>query len=144
MIYCSNHSLYPKAIASLIKQSKTYLWEGNAEQGLELLQQLKTNPNATLLKSKINGIYSYINSNKEYISDYNSKAKNGKPYTSQVAESTVEHLINDRHKRNQKMQWSRTGAHNVLQIRSSMTSGRWDIEWQDAVFEAIKVAARSH
>ena len=59
----------------------------------------------------------------------------------QVAESTVEHLINDRHKRNQKMQWSRDGAHNVLQVRASMASNQWDLEWQDAVFESIKRAA---
>lgn len=128
----------PKEIALLLKKSKTHLWEGNAKNGLELLEQLKASLEAGDLKSKVNGIYTYINSNKEYIVNYNKKAKNEKPYTSQVAESTIEHLINDRHKRNQKMQWSRTGAHNVLQIRASMASGRWDQEWQDAIFEAIK------
>ena len=75
------------------------------------------------------------------IKGVSSKTKNEKPYTSQVAESTVEHLINDRHKRNQKMQWSRDGAHNVLQIRASMASDRWEMEWQDVVFDAIKAAA---
>ena len=43
--------------------------------------------------------------------------------------------------RNQKMQWSRAGSHNVLQIRTSMASKRWDYEWKDAVFEAISRAA---
>ncbi len=127
--------------ASLLKQSKTYLWQGNVEKGLEILQQLKSNLEPGSLKSKVNGIYSYINRNKEYIVNYNSKAKNGMPYTSQIAESTVEHLVNDRHKRNQKMQWSRSGAHSVLQIRASMASERWEMEWQDAVFDAIKLAA---
>lgn len=131
----------PKETASLLKQSKTYLWQGDLDKGLEILQQLKSNLEPGNIKSKVNGIHSYINRNKEYIADYNSKAKNGMPYTSQVAESTVEHLINDRHKRNQKMQWSRTGAHNVLQIRASMASERWEMEWQDAVFDAIKMAA---
>jgi len=39
------------------------------------------------------------------------------------------------------MQWSRKGAHNVLQIRTSITSNQWHLEWQDAIFDAIKVAA---
>jgi hypothetical protein len=130
-----------KETALLLKQSKTHLWSGDTENGLRLLNKLKVSLEPGNLKNKINGIYSYININKEYIVNYNLKAKNGKPYTSQVAESTVEHLINDRQKRNQKMQWSRTGAHNVLQIRASMASGRWEMEWQDAVFDSIKTAA---
>ena len=130
-----------KETASLLKESKTFLWRGDVDNGLEILEQLKESLEPGSIKSKVNGIYSYINSNKEYIVDYSSKAKNEKPYTSQVAESTVEHLINDRHKRNQKMQWSRDGAHNVLQIRASMASDRWEMEWQDVVFDAIKAAA---
>ncbi len=48
----------------------------------------------------------------------------------------------DRHKRNQKMQWSRQGAHNVLQIRSSMASNTWNFEWRDALFDAIRVLGK--
>ena len=76
-------------------------------------------------KSKINGVYSYIKRNQDYIVDYNTRAKNQQVDTSQAAESTAEHLINDRPKRNQQMQWSRIGARHVLQIRSLMASNRW-------------------
>ena len=41
-------------------------------------------------------------------------------YTSNLAESTVNTLINDRQKGKQKMLWGRDGAHNVLQIRASV------------------------
>jgi UDP-N-acetylmuramate-alanine ligase len=64
-----------------------------------------------------------------------------KPYTSQVAESTVEHLINDRHKKNQKMQWTREGAHNILQIRAAMASNEWDYIWQETILNALGIAA---
>lgn len=64
-----------------------------------------------------------------------------KPCTSQVAESTVEHLINDRHKRNQKMELNREGAHNILQIRASMSSNEWDYIWQEMILIALGIAA---
>jgi len=124
----------------LLKDAKTHLWVGEMDAALEILKKLTRHTTGDN-KSKINGIYLYINRNKEFITNYSAKAKNQLPYTSQVAESTVEHLINDRHKRNQKMQWTRKGAHNVLQIRASMTSNRWHLEWQDAIFDAVKKAA---
>lgn len=127
-------------ISNSLAKIKSHLWKGEVEQALIMLDKLKDTSDKTF-KSKINGVLLYIQRNKEYIADYNSKAENQLPYTSQVAESTVEHLINDRHKRSQKMQWSRDGAHNVLQIRASMASNQWDLEWQDAVFEAIRIAA---
>ena len=33
------------------------------------------------------------------------------------------------HKRQQKMQWTREGAHNVLQIRALMASYKWEEKW---------------
>ena len=54
--------------------------------------------------------------------NYNKRHHEKLIYTTHVAESTVEHLINERHKKKQKMQWSREGAHNVLQIRATMAS----------------------
>ena len=54
------------------------------------------------------------------------KRKNkGLPYTSNVAEATVESQINVRFKRKQKMQWSRENAHNVLQLRTTVASDEW-------------------
>jgi hypothetical protein len=54
------------------------------------------------------------------------------PYTSSVIESTIETLVNTRHKKKHKAQWSREGAHNILQIRSSRASNKWDQEWSQA------------
>lgn len=62
-------------------------------------------------------------------------------YRSQVAESHIDTLINARHKRKQKMQWSRVGAHDVLQIRASIESNEWDDKWLDLVLPGEKEAA---
>jgi hypothetical protein len=35
------------------------------------------------------------------------------------------------------MQWTRQGAHNVLQIRAKMASQEWNQQWQNTVLEAL-------
>ncbi len=50
-------------------------------------------------------------------------------FTSQLAESTVNTLINDRQKNDKRMQWSREGADAILQIRSSKHIGTWEDDW---------------
>lgn len=58
-----------------------------------------------------------------------------------MAESHIDSVINARHKRDGKMQWSRKGAHNVLQIRAAIVSQEWQSNWQRAVLPALGVAA---
>lgn len=58
-----------------------------------------------------------------------------------MAESHIDSIINARHKREQKMQWTREGAHHVLQIRVSMASQEWLEKWLEFVLpESEKVA----
>jgi hypothetical protein len=51
-------------------------------------------------------------------------------HTSSYAESTVSNLINVRQKNKQRMTWTRDGANQVLQIRASKLSNKWDIDWE--------------
>ena len=39
------------------------------------------------------------------------------------------------------MLWSRDGAHNVLQIRASVSSNSWDSDWQYVELEVYKKVA---
>jgi hypothetical protein len=39
------------------------------------------------------------------------------------------------------MQWSREGAHQVLQIRAMMASREWESPWQEPVLEALGAVA---
>ena len=82
----------------------------------------------TLLK--LSKLATYISNNQEGLVDYGARKREGLAYTSNVAEMTVNTLINDRQKGKQKMLWSREGAHNVLQIRSSVFSGTWKNDWK--------------
>jgi len=47
-----------------------------------------------------------------YLVNYEEREQQNKPYTSQVAETHIDSIINERYK-SKKMQWTREGAHNV-------------------------------
>jgi hypothetical protein len=55
-------------------------------------------------KAKLTGLYNYIERNQAYIVNYDARAITHQTYTSQVAESHIDTLINARHKRTGKMQ----------------------------------------
>jgi hypothetical protein len=92
-------------------------------------------------RSKLTGLYEYLYRNQVYIVNYDAREQANKTYTSQVAESHIETLINARHKRTRKMQWTREGAHHVLQIRAMMASDEWESKHHDAVLLALGAAA---
>jgi hypothetical protein len=119
---------------------KKELWAGNINQSLSKIKFLKTTIDNEKHKKTIQNFYDYIETNKTHIVDYSARQKAGQIYTSHVAESTVEHLINERCKRKQKMQWSRDGIHSVIQIRSSTASLEWESDWLNIVTPILNVA----
>lgn len=120
---------------------KEHVWSGELEIALKKLEELKLVLENDKLRSKIKRLHGYLARNKKRVVNYKERAQNKLIYTSHVAESTVEHLINDRFKRKQKMQWSREGAHNILQIRASIASNDWAYEWEDIVMKTIQSVA---
>ena len=62
--------------------------------------------------------------------NYDTRKKEGFPYTSNQAESTVNTPTNNRQKGKQKILWSREGAHYILQISSSVFHKEWEQDWQ--------------
>ena len=93
--------------------------------GIKLSEQIKDTTDEALL-GKLESLYRYISNNQDYLVNYQERHAVGLHVTSTFAEITVNNLINSRQKRSQKMQWSREGAHNVLQIRASLFSKTWN------------------
>ncbi len=120
-----------------LESAKWTLWHGEAEETLTKLKLLQDNITDDAKKSKIKGLHDYLKNNSAYLVNYDERESLGITYTSQVAESHIDSLINARHKRKRKMQWTREGAHNVLQIRAKMVSQEWNDQWQDTVLEAL-------
>ncbi|WP_250311928.1 hypothetical protein [Rickettsia endosymbiont of Oedothorax gibbosus] len=68
--------------------------------------------------------------------DYSTRKDQGLIFTSNLAESTVESLINQRCKGQQHMRWSREGLNPILQLRSIIHSNDWSSKWKTAVLNA--------
>jgi hypothetical protein len=65
-------------------------------------------------KEKVQHLLTYIENNSNFIVTYQKRQENGLIFTSQMAESTVESLINKRRKGQQHMRWSRDGLYALL------------------------------
>ena len=115
-----------------LEKVKWHLWRGNTDRALqrisELIEVCSDKPVGKLKKLK-----AYIENNKSKIVNYNWRKEQGLPFTSNLAESTVESLINQRCKGQQHMRWSRKGLDPVLQIRAAIASNDWCINWKTIV-----------
>ncbi len=93
------------------------------------------------VKMRLKKIFKYLTQNVKYLVNYAKRKEKFLAFTSHIAESTVEHLINERYKRKQKMQWTRESAHNILQIRTSIASKEWNNIREIAIEKCIAKAA---
>lgn len=126
----------PKDLKEKLMRIKWHLWRGdtdNAMVKLDALLELTTEENH---QERIQKLKKYIDNNKEKIVDYSQREADGLVFTSNLAESTVESLINQRCKGRQHMRWSRDGLNPVLQLRASIHSNDWDNKWKTAVLNA--------
>jgi len=134
-------SAVPEENKDLYDNIKWSLWHGNADKALQRFDELKNLIEDTAVLAKLNKLYIYIENNKEGIVNYEARKTSALVFTSNLAESTVNILINERQKGKQRMLWSRDGAHNVLQIRASLNSKSWDREWPKVEDIIYKTAA---
>lgn len=126
--------------ATLLK-IKEQLWIGKPSVAIILLNQFQLMLKDPDHIKKLENFIGYITDNEKNIVNYQERKNSGLIYSSHIAESTVEHMINERSKRKQKMQWSRDGLHAVLQIRSSQVSDEWKNDWNNVILPALKIAA---
>jgi len=122
--------------------AKCYLWHGLPDKAIERLQSIRDsfqdNPKK---KEKVQLLLTYIENNSNFIVNYQQRQDDGLIFTSQMAESTVESLINKRCKGQQHMRWSREGLHALLQVRAAVNSNDWsqicERHIDDAVYKKV-------
>ena len=133
----------PEVGHEVLQRTKWNLWHGNCDKALECLKELMGIEAIAADKSlsvKLNKLSTYIFNNKDGIVNYEERKNKSLVFTSNVAESTVNTLINERQKGKQKMLWGREGAHNVLQIRAAVRSN-WEGNWAKVQSNMYKIAA---
>ena len=126
----------PADLKSQLESVKWHLWHGQANDALTKLNALiweaPEKKQILLKKLKI-----YIENNSDKIINYDERQNAGLVYTSNLAESTVESLINQRCKGQQHMRWSRDGLDPILQLRAAISSNEWNTNWKSIVTNAI-------
>ena len=111
---------------------KWHLWRGRSDRAIKRLEELTLlSPESSI--EKLTKLKAYISNNASKIINYRARHKSGLPFTSNLAESTVESLINKRCKGQQHMRWSREGLDPILQIRAAIASDDWQKNWRTII-----------
>lgn len=122
----------PEKMKPKLEMIKWHLWRGKTDNALKRLNFLiELCPDS--YKARIKTFETYVKNNHDKIIDYRDRQKKGLVFTSNLAESTVESLINQRCKGQQHMRWSREGLDPLLQLRVAISSNDWNKIWKTAI-----------
>ena len=107
------------------------LWHGDADEALGRARALAGDVAAlaspysglTRLVKATAGLVTYIGNNSAAIADYAERWDHGEIISTAFAESTVDLVVSRRFARKQQMQWSKKGAHFLLQTRTRTLDG---------------------
>jgi hypothetical protein len=69
------------------------------------------------------GLVTYIDNNAAAIPDYGERRRYAEPISTAFTESTVNLVVGKRFAKKQQMQWSKAGAHLLLQTRTQTLDG---------------------
>jgi hypothetical protein len=140
-------------IRDQIERLKWSLWHGQVDKALGKLNNLESSIepfNETYarfpqLTKALSGLRTYIVNNRHLIPNYGERYHNGEAIATGFVESTVNEVVSKRFCKKQQMQWSKEGAHLLLQTRVRTLNGelgaifkRW---YPDMDIEAKEIPA---
>jgi hypothetical protein len=127
----------PEKLKIKFLRVKWHLWRGNTEAAMLRIQQLISSAKSSKSIDKLEKFKTYIQNNLGRIVNYRERKLKGMIFTSNLAESTVESLINQRCKGQQHMRWSREGLNPILQLRATIHSDDWDNKWRTVILNSV-------
>ena len=117
-----------KALKEL-ESCKHYLWHGNVEEALDKTERLwfflneeeaKEEKGLKKLHNGLDDLIRYLDNNQAFIVNYGERYRNNETITTAFVESAVNQVISKRFVKKQQMQWSKEGAHLLLQVRTKV------------------------
>lgn len=133
-----NTRLGQEELNERLSGAKWYLWNGLPEKAIERLQSIRDSLKDDQKKQdKVQSLLTYIENNASFIVNYQKRQDASLIFTSQMAESTVESLINNRCKGQQHMRWSREGLHALLQVRAAVNSDDWNSRCMTHIIDSL-------
>jgi hypothetical protein len=114
-----------------LRKIKWHLWHGNGYRAGDEIADLQFDaealetdyPNMRQFLITIDKFRSYIASNNASLINYGERYRSGERISSAFVEATVNAVISKRFAKKQQMQWSKVGAHLLLQTRTQMLDG---------------------
>src|SRR5262249_25631384 len=104
---------------------KWLLWHGKVAKALARLGDLDrcmdhfidTYPRFPQLKRAVQKFRTYIATNQAFVPNYGQRYRSGETIATTFVEATVNFVLSKRFAKNQSMQWTKRGAHLLLQTR---------------------------
>ena len=120
-----------EAIRDKIERLKWSLWHGQVDKALGKIDDLEsaiapfseTYARFPKLVKALSALRTYIVNNRHVIPNYGERYRNGEPIATGFVESTVNEVVSKRFCKKQQMQWSKEGAHLLLQTRVKTLDG---------------------
>src|SRR4051812_21896496 len=119
------------ALQNRLERIQWRLWHGDADEALTRAERLAEDvaaldsgyPGLTRLITATAGLVIYIGNNIAAIADDAERWDHGEIISTAFAESTVDLVVSRRFAKKQQMQWSKKGAHRLLQTRTRTLDG---------------------
>ena len=123
LVHCD--AVLGEEIREKIERLKWALWHGNLYKALYKIEDIEsliytfeeTYPKFKPLRKAVEEFRTYIGNNRHLIPNYGERYRNGEAIATGFVESTVNQVVSKRFCKRQQMQWSKRGAHLLLQTR---------------------------
>lgn len=125
-----------------LKSAKWYLWHGNFYSAIDKIKDLydclspeqwdddekdvwskSQQPKLAKIQGYVEEFQTYIERNSCFIVNYGERYNAGERISTGFTESAVNYVVNKRFSKKQQMQWSKVGAHLLLQTRTQVLNG---------------------
>lgn len=119
-------------LLKLLESAKHYLWHGNVyrardriDDTLDFLDNEEVGTDSVQkLRKALKEFDQYITSNRGRIPNYGERWRNEETIATGFVESAVNQIISKRFVKKQQMQWTKKGAHLLLQVRTQVLDDR--------------------
>src|SRR5215471_10121971 len=129
LVHCE--AVLGEEIGNQIERLKWSLWHGQVDTALSKIDDLETSiepfsgtyARFPRLVKALSELRTYIVNNRYVIPNYSERYHNGEAIATGFVESTVNEVVSRRFCKKQQMQWSKEGAHLLLQTRVRTLNG---------------------
>ena len=129
LVHCD--AVLGEEIREKIERLQWALWRGNLSKAQDKIADIasllsnfeETYPKFKQLRKAVEDFRTYITHNGHLIPNYGERYRHGEAIATGFVESTVNQAVSKRFCKKQQMQWSKRGAHLLLQTRVKTLNG---------------------